>query len=60
VIPVITEATGTILKPFRKYLSNMPKKHKINQGTADNSHIGHCRHTLESTDVKVQNIQHGK
>jgi hypothetical protein len=30
-----------------------------NQGTADNSHIGHCTHTSESTDVKVQNIQQG-
>jgi len=25
-MPVITEATGTISKPFRKYLSNMPGK----------------------------------
>jgi hypothetical protein len=30
-----------------------------NQGTADNSHIGHCTHTAESSNVKVQNIQHG-
>jgi lipopolysaccharide/colanic/teichoic acid biosynthesis glycosyltransferase len=26
----------------------------INQGTTENSHIGHCTHTAESTDVKVQ------
>jgi hypothetical protein len=24
------------------------------QGTTENSHIGHCTHTAESTDVKVQ------
>jgi len=24
------------------------------EGTAENSHIGHCTHTAESTDVKVQ------
>ena len=30
-----------------------------NQGTAENSNIGRCTHTSESTNVKVQNIQHG-
>ena len=30
------------------------------QGTTENSHTGHCTHTSESNDVKVQNIQHGK
>jgi len=30
------------------------------QGTTNNSHIVHCTHTLESTDVKVQNVYHGK
>ena len=29
VIPVITEATGTITKSFRKYLSKVPGKHEI-------------------------------
>jgi hypothetical protein len=24
------------------------------QGTTENSHIGHCTHTAESTDVKVR------
>ena len=24
------------------------------EGTAENSHIGHCTHTAESADVKVQ------
>jgi hypothetical protein len=31
-----------------------------NQATTQNSHIGHCTRTAESTDVKVQNTQHGK
>jgi len=26
----------------------------LNQGTPENSHIGHCTHTSESTNVKVQ------
>ena len=28
------------------------------QGTTENSHIGHCTHTSESTNVKVQYNQH--
>jgi len=31
-----------------------------NQGTAKNSHIRHCKHTVVSANVKVQNIRHGK
>jgi hypothetical protein len=31
VIPVITGATGTISKSFRKYLSNVPGKHEIKE-----------------------------
>jgi hypothetical protein len=57
VLPVIIEAIVTISKPLKKYLSKMPGKQKINQGTADNSHAGHCTHTLESTYVKVPNMQ---
>jgi hypothetical protein len=30
-IPVIIGATGTIPKPFRKYLSNVPGKHEIKE-----------------------------
>ena len=32
------------------------------QGTTDNRHIGHCAHraTSENTNVKVQNVCHGK
>jgi hypothetical protein len=29
--PVITGATGTISKSFRKYLSNVPRKHDIKE-----------------------------
>jgi len=53
VIPVIIGATGTISKSFRKYVSNIPGKRQ-NQETTENSHIGHCTHTSESTNVKVQ------
>jgi len=31
-----------------------------NQGTTENSHIGHCTHTSKNTDVKVQKVCHGK
>jgi hypothetical protein len=50
VIPVIIGAMGTISKSFRKYMSNIPGNH---EGAAENSHIGHCTHTAESTNVKV-------
>ena len=29
------------------------------QGTKENDHIGHCTHTLKSTNVKVQNYYGG-
>jgi hypothetical protein len=53
VIPVTIRATETISKLFNKYLSNIPVKEEI-KGTTENSHIGHCTHTSESTNVKVQ------
>ena len=31
VIPVITGATGTISKSFRKYVSNIPGTHEVNE-----------------------------
>ena len=31
VIPVIIGATGTTSKSFRKYVSNMPGKHEVNE-----------------------------
>jgi endonuclease III-like uncharacterized protein len=52
VIAVIIGATGTILKSFRKYASNIRKTRS--QVTTENYHIGHCTHSSESTDVKVQ------
>ena len=59
VIPVIIEATGTISKSLRQYLSNKPGEHEIKE-LQKNSHIRHCSHTAESADVKVQNIFHGR
>ena len=31
VMPVIIGATGTISKSFRKYVSNIPGKHEVNE-----------------------------
>ena len=59
VIMVIIRVTGTISNPLRQYLSNIPGKHKIKE-IEKNCHIGHCTHTMESTDVNVQNIFHGR
>jgi len=56
VIPVITGATGTISKSFRKYLNNIPQKHKIKE-LQKTAMFGHCTHNLESTNLKVQSIQ---
>jgi hypothetical protein len=57
VIPVITRATGTISNSLRQYLSNIPGKHKIKE-IEKKSLIAHCTHTMESSNVKVQNIFH--
>ena len=57
-IPVIRWATGTISESLRQYLSNIPEKHEIKE--QKNSHIGHCTHTAESTNVNVQNISRAK
>ena len=46
-----------------KVIQKIPEQHTgkaQNEGTTGNGHIGHCIHTLDSTSVKVQNIQHGK
>jgi len=53
VIPVIIGATGTISKSFRKYMSNIPGKHEVKE-MQKNSHIGHCTHTSESTNIQIQ------
>jgi len=56
VIPVITGATGIILKSLRQYLNNIPEKHELNK----NSRMGHCSHTTENANVKVQNTFQGQ
>ena len=53
VIPVTIGASGTISKSFRKNVSNIPGKHEVKE-LQKRSHIGHCTHTSESTDVKIQ------
>jgi hypothetical protein len=45
VVPVIKQATGTISKSFRQYLSNIPGKHEIKELLKKSGHIGHCTHT---------------
>ena len=44
----------TTSKSFRKYFSNVPGKHEIKATL--NSHIGHCTHTSECTNVEVQKM----
>jgi len=58
-MPVITKAAEIISDSFRQYPSNIPGKYDI-KGTTKNSHIVHCTHTLEITDVKLQKVYHGK
>jgi 5,10-methylene-tetrahydrofolate dehydrogenase/methenyl tetrahydrofolate cyclohydrolase len=58
VIPVVIGASGTISKPLRRYLNNIPGKHDIRE--LQKSHTERCTQTAESADVEVQNIQHGK
>jgi hypothetical protein len=52
VIPVIIGATGTI-SVIQKIREQDTGK-TWSQGTTENSHIRHCTHTSESTNVKVQ------
>jgi hypothetical protein len=59
VIPVITGATGTISKS----LQTVPEQQNgrvRNEGSAENSHIGHCTQTAGSAAVNVQNTFHGQ
>ena len=40
-----------------KIIQTIPGQHSrkaLNQGTTKNSHIGHCTHTSESTNVKYK------
>jgi len=48
-------ATGTISKSFRKYVSNIPGNNEVKELQKN---IGHCTNTSESSDAKVQWIQH--
>ena len=59
-IPVKIGATGTVSRSLRQYLNSIPGKNKIKELQEKKSHIGHCIYTSESTDVKVQNIFHGR
>ena len=54
VTPVIIWATGTISKSFTQYLSNILGKYEIKE-LQKNIHTGHCTHTSENSNVKVQN-----
>jgi hypothetical protein len=45
-----------------KITQTIPEQHTgkaQNWGNTKNSHIGHCTHTMECTNLKVQNIFHG-
>ena len=55
VTPVVIGGNRTISKPLTQYLNNIPGKHEIKELQKKNSHIGHCTHTVESANVKVQN-----
>ena len=43
-------------------IQKIPDQHtgKAHQGTTENSHVGRCAHTAESSNVKVRNVYHGK
>ena len=44
-----------------KIIQKIPEQstgNPLSQGATEKSHIGHCTHTVESTNVKVQQIQH--
>jgi len=56
VIPV-TGVTGTISKALRQYQSNILGKHEIKE-LQKKSCTGHCTHTTESANIKVQNKFH--
>jgi hypothetical protein len=52
VIPLITGNWNhlIIIQKIPEQCTGNPRS----QGTTENSHIGHCTHTLESVNVKVQ------
>jgi len=59
-IPVIIWVSGTTSKSLRQYLSNIPEEHEIKELPPKKSHIGHCTHTVDSGNVKIQNVFHGR
>jgi len=57
VIPVVIGVTWNHFK----ITQTRPEHHTMrarNEGTAKNSCIGHCAHTVESANIKAQNIFH--
>ena len=58
VLPVIIGANETISKSLRKYVSNILGKPEIKE-LQITAILRTNTHTLVSTNVKVQNIQHG-
>jgi hypothetical protein len=52
-IPVTTGMTGDYFKVIQKIHEQHTRKPRSQEAT-ENSHIGHCTHTAESTNVKVQ------
>jgi hypothetical protein len=52
VISVTIEATGTISKSIRKYVSNIPGNH---EGNAEKGQTTHCTHTL-GVNAETSNI----
>jgi hypothetical protein len=53
VIPAVIWATGTISESIRKYLSNIPAKHDIEE-LQKTVVLGTAHILAESTDVKLQ------
>jgi hypothetical protein len=54
-----TEVVSIIIGSWNhlKIIQKISEQHTLTaryQGTTDNSHIGHCTHTAESTDVKYK------
>jgi hypothetical protein len=50
------------MKPFQNHSDNTRATYQqsTNSETPKNSHIGHCIHAVETANVKVQNIFHGR
>ena len=56
VIPVIIGATGTISKTFRKYVSNIPGNHEVNELQKTNSTSGKPQNRLKSVFTNILEI----